>query len=173
MQAWKRMACSLAVVAATLLPAGAALAAAQTAKAALPRAITAAQAWQSDAVLVGLSSISVRSNGRAFEWKYSFYSPGTKKRCVVTAHEAEVSAEEVASGSEMRPLRSFIDSDAAMREAKKNGLKGYSPTMAIRRHGSGASSATYWVVNGGLEKGDVSVFLEAATGKFYTTAEIQ
>jgi hypothetical protein len=159
----------LAAFALTLISIGdTALAAGQTAKAALTQVIAAGKKWQSDAVLVSLSSDKVGPDGTAAEWKYSFYSPGSNKRCVVTANMSGIRTKEVNLGFSTSPLGEFIDSDKAMQEAKKNGLKGNEPNMAVKFQGTGASAATYWIVNGGLKKGDVSVFLEGQTGKFFS-----
>jgi hypothetical protein len=147
-----------------------ALAAGQKANAALTQAIAAGKKCQSNAVLVSLSSDKVEPDGTAAEWKYSFYSPGSNKRCVVTASKSGIRTKEVNLGFSTNPLGEFIDSDKAMQEAKKNGLKGNGPNMAVKFQGTGTgtSAGTYWIVNGGLKKGDVSVFLEAKTGKFFS-----
>jgi hypothetical protein len=39
----------------------------------------------------------------------------------------------------------------------KNGLKGSEPNMAVKVQGAGPRASAYWIVNGGLAKGDVSV----------------
>lgn len=140
----------------------------QTAKAALPQVLAAAQKWQGDAVLVSLSTVEAKFDGTADEWKYSFYSPKTQKRFVVTAHGIQVSGREVRLGYSTEPIGEFIDSDTAMTEAKKNGLKGNKPSMGVKFQGTGKSAGHYWIVNGGYQKGDISVFLEAKTGKFFS-----
>jgi hypothetical protein len=149
-----------------LLGASALFAAGLTAKGALGEVSAAARKWQPDAVLVSLSSTSVQMDGTATEWRYSYYSPGTTKRCVIAARGAAVRVTEVRLGDSTAPLGEFIDSDKAMEEARKNGLKGDEPSMAVKLLGSGPRASSFWVVTGGLAKGDVSVILDAKTGKF-------
>jgi hypothetical protein len=156
----------LAGLAFTLAFSGPASAAGQTARTALNEVLAAGKKWQADAVIVGLSSVTVQPDGTASSWKYSFYSPRTPKRCVVTADASGVRSREVSAGYDTQPLGEFIDSDRAMQEAKKNGLKGKDPNMGVKWQGSGATRATTWIVNGGTAKGDVSVSLDARTGRF-------
>jgi hypothetical protein len=151
-----------------LLHSSVALAKDQTVKAPLAEVRTAAQKWQADAVLVHLSTVKAKLDGTASEWKYSFYSPATKKRYVVTAAGGKIDGLEVRLGEETKPLGDFIDSDKAMAEAKKAGIKGNEPSMSVGFQGSGKSAGLYWVVTGGFTKGDVSVMLEAATGKLFS-----
>lgn len=158
----------LLVVGSVLLHSSVALAKDQTVKAALTEVRAAAQKWQTDAVLVHLSTVKAKLDGTASEWKYSFYSPKTKKRYVVTAAGGKIDGLEVRLGEETRPLEDFIDSDKAMAEAKKAGIKGNEPSMSIGFQGSGKSAGFFWVVTGGFSKGDVSVMLEAATGKLFS-----
>ncbi len=141
-----------------------------TAKAALTQAVAASKKWQSDAVLVSLSSVRVQSDGTAEEWKYSFYSPHTGRRCVVTASASGTRTKEVRLGHSTEPLGDFIDSDKAMQEARKNGLRGDDLNMTVKVQGTGSSAAAYWIVNGGFTRVDVSILLVAKTGKFSSRA---
>ena len=150
-----------------------AYAAGLTAKASLTQVAAAGKKWKGDAVLVSLSSVKVHLDGTAAEWKYSFYSPGSRKRCVVTANTSGIRTKDVNLGYSTEPLGDFIDSDKAMQEAKKNGLKGNDLNMAVKFQGTGRSAAAYWIVNGGFAKGDVSIFLEAKTGKFSSRAVME
>jgi hypothetical protein len=150
-----------------------AFAAGLTAKTSLKQVVAAGKKWQGDAVLVSLSSVKVHPDGAADEWKYSFYSPGTKKRCVVTASGSNIRTKDVNLGFSTEPLGDFIDSDKAMQEAKKNGLKGNDLNMAVKFQGSGPKATAFWIVNGGFAKGDVSVFLDARTGKFSSRAVME
>ena len=65
----------------------------------------------------------------------------------------------------------FVDSDKAMELAKKSGLKGENPMMGLNVLGTG--STAYWTVTGGYTTGDVSVVLEAKTGKLLRSEVIQ
>ena len=145
----------------------------RTAKAGLVEAVKAGRKWQKDAVLVSLSALPVRLDGTADEWKYSFYSPGSGKRCVVTATRSGVRAREVRAGYSTEPLGNFIDSDQAMWIARSHGLEGNEPDMAVKFQGTGKKAAAYWIVNGGLDKGDVTVFLEAGTGAFSSSSVME
>lgn len=162
-----------ALAVAASFPSPAAEGSGATAKAALPQVTAAARKWQPDALLVSLSTLLARADGTAPEWKYAFYSPKVQKRFVVTAHGSRVEGREVRLGFGTEPLGEFIDSDAAMREARKGGLKGNEPSMSVNLRGAGKAASTYWVVNGGFAKGDVSVFLEAATGRFSSRSTME
>ncbi len=141
-----------------------------TAKTMLTQAVAAGKKWQSDAVLVSLSSVRVQSDGTAEEWKYSFYSPRTGRRCVITASVSGILTKEVHLGHSTEPLGDFIDSDKAMQAAKKNGLRGEDLNMTVKVQGTGSNAAAYWIVNGGFTRVDVSILLVAKTGKFSSRA---
>jgi hypothetical protein len=85
---------------------------------------------------------------------------------VVTARGGSVTLKEVRLGAYTEPLGEFIDSDKAMEAAKKNGLKGSEPFAGVGRPTGGQADSTYWIVTGGWAKGDVTVSLDAKTGKF-------
>ena len=145
----------------------------QTAKSALPQAIEVARKWQDDAVLVSLSTAKAQSDGTAAEWKYSFYSRKSQKRYVVTATGTQVDGREVRLGYSTEPAGEFIDSDKAMQEAMRNGLRGKTPVMGLKHEGTGKSAAFYWEIAGGYEKGDAVVTLEARTGKFVRRSVVE
>lgn len=128
------------------------------ARAALEQAIAAAKQWQADAILTNVSSLTVNEDGTANTWFYAFHSPKTKKYMNVTAVGRKIETLEVIRGLTDPLALDFIDSDLAMQEAKKNGIKGNSPSMGLVKRG--------WAVNGGFESGDVSVWLNPKTGAF-------
>lgn len=143
-----------------------ALAAGHTARAGLSQALTSAKAWHADAILVHLSSAKVRMDGTASEWRYSFYSPGTAKRCVVTSREGGTTTKEVRLGNYTEPLGDFVDSDKAMEVARQNGLKGREPSMSVVRPAGARGGATSWLVTGGFDKGDTAITIDAKMGAF-------
>jgi hypothetical protein len=143
-----------------------ALAAGLTARKALPEVLAKAKAWQVDAALVHLSSIKVNPDGTASEWKYSFYAPAGKKRCVVTALPGGVTLREVRLGSFTEPLGEFVDSDRAMEVARKSGLKGGEPSMSVLRPAGAKAEATRWLVTGGFNAGDTSIGVDGKSGAF-------
>lgn len=145
-----------------------ALAEGLTARAALPQILAKAKEWQADAALVHLSTTKVQAHGTAAEWRYSFYSPATKKRCVVTARPGSVTVKEVSLGNDTEPLGDFVDSDKAAEVAGKNGLKGNEPSMSVLRPSGAKASGTRWLVTGGFNAGDTTITLDAATGAFIT-----
>jgi hypothetical protein len=144
-----------------------------TARAALPQVLAEAKKWQADAVLVHLSSTSIQPKGKASEWKYSFYSPATQKRCVVTARPGAVTVQEVRLGGFTDPLGDFVDSDKAAEVAAKNGLKGNEPSMSVIRPSGGKASGTRWLLAGGFQRGDTTITLDAATGAFITRSVVE
>lgn len=143
-----------------------ALAGGATARAALGKSTELAKKWKADAVLTSISSLQVQPDGTAKSWLYMFYSPGSKKYNIVTVKGASLEDLEVNSGMNLPIVGEFLDSDKAVAEAKKNGLKGSSISVGLNMGGVGKDARLYWSVNGGFEKGDVSVTLDGKTGKF-------
>jgi len=163
-----RTLCALGVLLAAVVLAwtGEAVAAGTTAKAALGKATGLAKKWKADAELTSISSLEVQSDGTAKTWLYMFYSPASKKYSIVTAKASSLEDLEVNSGMSLPIVGEFLDSDKAVAEAKKNGLKGNSISVGLNMGGIGKDARLYWSVNGGFEKGDVSVTLDGKTGKF-------
>jgi len=142
--------------------------AAPTAKAALVPAAAEATKWQPDATLTSVSTMSVMPDGTAASWMYAFYSPKTKKFLSVTIKGGKSDSLEVQKGLTDPVGTDFIDSDKAMQEAKANGLRGKTPSMALTFMGNIKQPTTFWTVTGGFASGDVSVILEAKTGKLFS-----
>lgn len=154
---------SLAII---LLAAPAALAGSR-AKEALKEATAAAKKWKSDSFLVSISSLTVKGDGSASSWLHTFYSPSTKKSLIITAKGKALDELEVDRSMLTLPVgEGFLDSDKAMSEAKKHGLKGKDPSMGLNIMGAGPTATPCWSVNGGFEKGDVSVMLNGVSGAF-------
>jgi hypothetical protein len=145
-----------------------ALAGGTPAKAALSRAEAAAKAWQPDAALTSVSTLAANPDGTAPTWSFLFHSPKAKKGYSVDVRGAKVETLEV-NHYVKDPVGDFIDSDAAMREAKKNGLKGGGPLpMGMTVMGQ---AGAFWTVGAPLKAGDVAVVLEAKTGSLVTRHE--
>jgi hypothetical protein len=139
-----------------------------TARAGLTPAAAAAKKWRPDAALTNVSSLTVNATGSAKSWMYTFYAPRTKKSLNVTvAPGSPLDTLEVPNTSMVPIGDTFVDSDRAMQEAKKHGLKGNSPSMGLVV--MGFTGAPVWAVNGGFSEGDVSVMLEGKTGAFIRT----
>ena len=163
-----RTLCVLALVFAAVVFAGtaAALAGGTTAKAGLGKSTELAKKWKADAVLTSISSLEVQADGTAKTWLYMFYSPASKKYNIVTVKGSSFEDLEVNSGMSLPIVGEFLDSDKAVAEARKNGLKGSSISVGLNMGGIGKGARLYWSVNGGFEKGDVSVTLDGKTGTF-------
>lgn len=99
--------------------------AASTAKAAIKEVTAAAQKWQPDAVLTHVSTLAGRSDGKADEWLYTFYSPKAKKSAIVTAQDKKVTdvTADVRNTSINALGNDYVDSDKAIEAAAKAGLK--------------------------------------------------
>jgi hypothetical protein len=135
-----------------------------TAKSSLPTTLPIAKKWLADAVLTSISSLEVNADGTAKWWIHSFHSPSTKRHLSITVKPGSIDTLEVRTGFTKPIGDDFIDSDKAMAEAKKNGLKGQHHSMGVNVLGTG--STVYWSVTGGYKKGDVAVTLDAKSGKF-------
>jgi hypothetical protein len=156
----------IGAVIATFLVAGSGMATAAdlTAQAARPQAVAAARKWRPDAMLTHVSSITVNADGSAKSCLYTFYASRSKKSLIVTAAGTTLETLEVPNTSVQPIGEGFLDSNQAMREAKKHDLKGSSPSMGLVV--MGFTGAPTWSVNGGFAEGDVSVILDGKTGKF-------
>ena len=136
----------------------------------LTKTVAMAKQWVPDAVLTSISSIMVNKDGSGKQWLHSFYSPKTKRYMIITVKANSIDTSEVRTGFAGPIGEDFIDSDKAMAIAKKSGLKGSSYSMGLNMMGAaGMNSSPVWSVNGGFDKGDVSVMLDAKTGKVLRT----
>ncbi len=142
---------------------GLSLAKGTTARALLPQAVEKAKAWNKDAVLTNLSTLTVNTDGTSDSWTYAFFSPSSKKFLSVTQNGSELKVIKIPFGLKKPIGGKFIDSHQAITEAKKNGLKGNSLSMGLAVFGTKES---VWAVNGGHDSGDVSILIDATTGKF-------
>lgn len=140
-------------------------AAGNRARAALEDATATAKKWRPDAILTSISSNSVDSEGRGAAWFYSFYSPKARSYLAVTARGRAIDTLELGTGSNVAVPAEFIDSDGAMAEALKAGVKGESLRMRLSR--------TEWLVNSGDQKGALSVWLNPRTGKLIKRQTVQ
>ncbi len=140
----------------------------KTAKASFSQAQASAKSWQADVVLTQISAGDVSGDGTSGEWTYSFYSPKSKKWFTVTAEEEDIDGVEVGFGRTGGVDVQFIDSDKAMEEAKKHGLKGSTPGMSLSVYEFGEKVGSFWMVTGGYEKGNTSIILDAKTGELFT-----
>lgn len=162
------------LVALTALPLSA-MAAGMTAKAGLKDATAEAQKWQKDAVLVNVSTLQANSDGTAAKWGYMYYSAKAKKGYTVDVKDGKIVETLEVNPYIKDAVGEFVDSDKAMQEAKKNGLKVKDkPAMSVIVMGQATKQpGAYWSVVGGYEKGDVSVVLDGKTGKFSYKQEIK
>ena len=147
-----------------------------TAKAALPTAQQAATKWSADATLVSISSLTVDKGGTAGQWTYLFYSATANKGYSVTAMKDKVVDTLAVRPHITDPVgKDYIDSPQAMQEAENNGLKVKgTPVMSLLVMGQSTKTpGVFWTVGGGYTPGEVSVIIDAKTGKFVTRQEIQ
>ena len=107
-----------------------ALAAGKTAKTLLPQAMAAAKKWQSDAALVSLETRGAEPDGAVPVkplpgiWAFTFLSPKTgKKTLVMVDGKGEVSRADSSYYKNEIVGNFTVDSDKAMNEAARNGLK--------------------------------------------------
>lgn len=156
-----------ALILGTLLMAGAtnASAAGSSARAALDRVLEAAKQWNADAVLTTVSSSTVDGEGKSPTWLYGFHSPKTGKYLLVTAKGRTIDTLELSTGQTGAVPPDFLDSDQAVAEALRYGLK--SDTIRMRL------SRTEWLVNGGDQKGALTVWLHPRTGKLIKRQTVQ
>lgn len=140
-----------------------------TARAGLAAATAAAQKWQPDAALTGVSTMSASPDGRAAHWDYMFHSPKSGKACTFTfAGEQLVEQLEVRPHMTDRIIANFVDSAEAAATAKASGLdtKGQPLVMSLLVMGQATKGAgAFWSVSGGYAKGALAIVIDAKTGK--------
>jgi len=101
-----------------------AIAADMTAKSMLPRATDEAIKWQPDARLVNITTSSANPDGTGHLWAFTFRSPKTGGKILITVDSNnEVSTFDSAYFQNDIIPDFSVDSDKAMAEAIKNGLK--------------------------------------------------
>ncbi len=142
---------------------GLSLAQGTTARALLPQAVEKAKAWNKDAVLTNLATLSVKADGTSDSWTYAFFSPSAKKFLSVSQTGEKLEVLKLPYGLKKPVGEKFIDSNQAMEVAKKNGAKEDSLSMGLAVFGS---KEIAWSVNSGYNSGDLSIFINATTGKF-------
>jgi hypothetical protein len=142
-------------------------AAGATAKSGLKVAVAAAQKWQADATLTGISTWQAGADGTAAKWNYMFFSPKTGK-----AYSVDVKNNKVVETMEVNPhikdgVGEFVDSDKAIQESKKNGLKGKPDVMSLIVMGQATKNpAAYWSIVSQSGSVMVSYVIDGKSGKF-------
>lgn len=147
-----------------------------TAKAPFDQVKKLAKKWQPDAVLTRIYTlVSADENGTAsgFGWAYEFYSPKKKAWRKVAAHpDTGVKGMRLPDGKRNPIGDNFIDSNDAIKEAKKNGFTARTDIkMELRVIGTERKlkRGAYWCV-GTMEdvtwNGLKGYCMNAATGKF-------
>lgn len=148
-----------------------ALAAGKTARAAADLAGAAAKKWRADAMLTGISTLDANPDGTARTWSVAFHSPKSRKGYLVDVRGDKVQALEVPVRA-TSAIGEFIDSDKAVVEARKHGLKVKSALpMAVMALGGGAQPEIYWTIGTAFGPGEVAVVLDSRTGKLVTRHE--
>ena len=135
------------------------------AKARLADARTAATEWKPDAVLIQVAGRTTGDDGLS-HWNYGFYSKTAKTCLVVTIAATTLKRESGGAMCESAELTDFMDSDQAIRTARKNGITAQSVTMMASMSAMAKPSRPLWAVydNAGTKSGDVMLDLDARTG---------
>lgn len=140
----------LAVVLALLPAAVSAEDDATTAKSALALAQEHARAWNEDAELTQVSTLTAGADGRSArrQWGYFFYSPEQERSLMVTVYEGTMRVMEVGSGPRAAIPEGIIDSDRAMRKAQAAGFGPQHQNIMLlgRIEGDGIETGIYWCV---------------------------
>jgi hypothetical protein len=133
-----------------------------TAKGGLAAAEREAAKWQPDAVLVYLESKTAIPDGRAYTWLYGFDSPKTKQQAgVMVDDKGKASLWEGMRTVYKQPLGGFIDSDRAIAEAIRNGLKTHDLGMNVSLSVEKSNRAEWQFLDT-----DFFYYVDAGTGQF-------
>lgn len=139
-----------------------------TARAALNEVQAAGKKWQSDAVLTHVSTLTAKSDGKATQWLYTFYSPKAKKSAIITARDMKVEVDEVGRNTSVDPLASdFLDSDKVVDAAAKAGLPLGSGDIGLGLTTFGQATGkprVYWTVSVITDTAMSSVTLDPKNG---------
>jgi hypothetical protein len=142
------------------------------AKAGVPQAVAAAKRWRPDARLIQIAGSRVRADGMQSSWKYGFFSAAARTCLIVQIGAAVRTTEAGGPLCESPPLGDFMDSDAAIHIARKNGIERANVTMVVSMVPAPGGPRPVWIVmeGGGMRMGDVSVDIDAETGKILNTS---
>jgi len=176
MRSWRPVIFAIAIMVTFFIAVVPALSSGAAAKAGLAQAQKAARKWKADAALVSIFAGTSNMDGTADKWAYMFYSPKVKKGYTVQVQNGRIVETLEVRGHIKNPLGDeFIDSPKAMAEAKKNGLKVKGqPVMSLLIMGQATKNpAAYWTVGGGFTSGEVSIRIDAKTGKFFMRHEVK
>lgn len=157
----------LVLAAALALTVAAPAHAAATAKAALKEVTAASKAWQPDAVLTHVSTLSAQPDGTARSWLYTVYSPKAKKSAIVTARDTRVEVDEVNRNTSVDPLGDgWMDSDKALDAARKAALAlpARDIGLGLTTFGTGPAKRVYWTVTVMTDAAIASVTLDPTSG---------
>lgn len=164
-----------ALVVVLALGAGWAVAQGQSARAALKEVQAAAQKWQKDAVLTNVATQAAAADGAASEWSYLFYSPASKQAYAVSVKNGKIVDQHPVGPYLTDSVGEFADSAAVMATAKANGLKAQMPTaMSLLMMGQKTKNpGAYWMIGTGATPGEIAVWIDARTGKFFRKQEVK
>lgn len=149
---------------------------AATAKAALKEVTAASKAWQPDAVLTHVSTLSAQPDGTARSWLYTVYSPKAKKSAIVTARDTKVEVDEVLRNTSVDPLTDdWMDSDKALDAARKAALAlpARDIGLGLTTFGTGPAKRVYWAVTVMTDAAINSVTLDPKTGALVKRDEVK
>jgi hypothetical protein len=132
------------------------------AKEKLAVANAAARKWQKDAILVGVETKTATPVGTAYNWMYLYNSPSIKQQiALLLAHDSDETNQFPSPSFSVykNEVGDFVDSEQAMIEAMKNGLKTnkFGMSMSLRRE-----QRTEWRM---LDDSHF-YYVDAGTGKF-------
>ena len=139
-----------------------------TAKAHLTEAIAAAKKWRSDAFLIQIEGSGVTDEGKRMFWNYGAYSPSGKKCAVINVMNGQSHAEE-SGGPECADAQlpaDFLDSDAAMKIAKQNGITKKDVSMGLISSPRNKGRFIWMFIEESMRnKGDLELDVDAVSGK--------
>lgn len=140
-----------------------------TAQAGRAQAQNSALSWKADAALVQISTQSGSMIGIGETWSFLFHSPQAQMCYEVDVKDGNVDQTREVSSSLIDAVEGdFIDSDQAIAEAQKKGMKGKNRammTLQIMLQGT-KSQGAYWNIVSDRAEGR-STLIHAKTGKFF------
>ncbi len=149
---------------------------AATAKAALKEVTAASKAWQADAVLTHVSTLSAQPDGTARSWLYTAYSPKAKKSAIITARDTKVEVDEVLRNTSIDPLADdWMDSDKTLDAARKAtlALPARDIGLGLTTFGAGPLKRVFWTVTVMTDAAITSVMLDPKTGALVRRDEVK
>jgi hypothetical protein len=137
--------------------------------------------WAGDAQLVNLQSFGIYPDGRAYEWRYGFFSTSRDSVRWIMVNQGQIvdeSTQQKFSSTSLEPLGNWIDSPAAIAvaDANSNDFRNTHPEVfveALLSRGLLFDSRVIWRIrySSFFSQQNLEIMVDATSGQFITNVE--